>query len=212
MRFREWQVSALALIVVSCLTTTAQAQVRDSQPPAPKFDQAAAMADLKKFIAGKEEQPAVDLFNNIQQYKAVTAGRFLRIMEFGFTVALGVDCTHCHVPGAWDSDEKPTKQVAREMSACSTRSTTSYLKKIPNLRSTNPAGELHHVPPGSAPARAGASRGLSRPAAMMRADGEELGSGVRALDRSSRRTIVRQPGTRRPPDVVTHDNREPAGR
>lgn len=138
MRFSEWHAGAVALMVVSCLTTTVQAQVRDSLPPAQKFDQAAALADLRKFIAGKEETPAVDLFNNIQTYKAVTAGRFLRIMEFGFTVALGVDCSHCHVPGQWDSDEKPTKQVAREMSAMLTAINNEYLKKIPNLRSTNP--------------------------------------------------------------------------
>jgi Photosynthetic reaction centre cytochrome C subunit len=138
MRFREWHARGLVLIIASCLTTTAQAQVRDSQPPAPKFDQVAALEDLRKFIAGKEETPAVDLFNNIQTYKAVTAGRFLRIMEFGFTVALGVDCSHCHVPGQWDSDEKPTKQVAREMSAMLTAINNEYLKKIPNLRSTNP--------------------------------------------------------------------------
>ena len=138
MRFREWRAASMAVMGAVCLTTTAQAQVRDSQPPAPKFDQAAALEDLRKFIAGKEETPAVDLFNNIQTYKAVTAGRFLRIMEFGFTVALGVDCSHCHVPGQWDSDEKPTKQVAREMSAMLTAINNEYLKKIPNLRSTNP--------------------------------------------------------------------------
>ena len=125
------------MLIVS-LATTARAQVRDSLPPAQKFDQAAALADLKAFIAGKEEVPAVDLFNNIQFYKAATAERFLRIMEFGFTVALGVDCTHCHVPGKWDSDDKPTKQIAREMSAMLDAINNDYLKKIPNLRSTNP--------------------------------------------------------------------------
>jgi hypothetical protein len=114
------------------------AQVRDTTTSGPPFDQAAAMADLRKFIAGKEETPAVDVFNNIQVYTGVTAGRFLRIMEFGFTVALGVDCTHCHKPGAWDSDDKPTKQIARDMSAMLNAINNEYLKKIPNLRSTNP--------------------------------------------------------------------------
>ena len=132
---RSW---SIGLMVASCLATTAQAQVRDSQPPAPRFDQAAALAELKASIAGKEELPAVEVFKNIQQYKAVTASRFLRIMEFGFTVALGVDCTHCHTPGQWDSDEKTTKQVAREMSVMLAAINNEYLKKIPNLRGTNP--------------------------------------------------------------------------
>jgi|SRR5688572_8165362 len=138
MKTRAARAGLPALLVALCLTSEATAQVRDSTPAGPPFDQAAALADLRKFIAGKEETPAVDLFNNIQTYKAVTAGRFLRIMEFGFTVALGVDCSHCHVPGQWDSDEKPTKQVAREMSAMLTAINNEYLKKIPNLRSTNP--------------------------------------------------------------------------
>ena len=32
-----------------------------------------------------------------------------------FTAALGVMCTHCHVAGAFDSDENPKKEVARMM-------------------------------------------------------------------------------------------------
>lgn len=129
---------ALSLLCALCLTTDATAQVRDTAAAGPPFDQAAAIAELKKFIAGKEDQPAVDLFNNIQVYKGVTAERFLRIMEFGFNVSLGVQCTHCHTPGTWDSDEKATKQIAREMSAMVTAINNEYLKKIPNLRSTNP--------------------------------------------------------------------------
>ena len=124
------------LMFALCLTSRVEAQ--DSIPPGPPFDQAAAIAELRKFIAGREEQPAVDIFNNIQQLKGVTAGRFLRIMEFGFTVALGVDCTQCHKPGVWDADEKPAKQIAREMWVMLNAINTEYLKKIPNLRSSNP--------------------------------------------------------------------------
>lgn len=129
--------AGLPALLVLCLTSEAAAQT-DSTPPGPPFDQAAAIADLKKFIAGNEEKPAVDVFNNIQVYTGVTAGRFLRIMEFGFTVALGVNCTHCHKPGVWDSDEKPTKQIARDMTQMLNAINNEYLKKIPNLRSTNP--------------------------------------------------------------------------
>ena len=138
MRFAGHRARLSILVAAACLTSVAQAQVRDSTQGGPPFDQAAALADLKKFIAGREEQPAVDVFNNIQTYTGVTAGRFLRIMEFGFTVALGVDCTHCHKPGTWDSDEKPTKQIARDMTAMLNAINNEYLKKIPNLRSTNP--------------------------------------------------------------------------
>ncbi len=118
--------------------------VQDSQqqpgPPAsPPFDQAAAVAQVKSAIAGKEEMPAVEVFKNIQQYKGATAGRLLRIMEFGFSRSLGVDCTHCHVPGQWELEDKVTKQIARDMSVMVGKINNEHLKKIPNLKSTNPS-------------------------------------------------------------------------
>lgn len=109
------------------------------EPVPANFDQAAAIAQLQASIAGKEELPAVDVFKNIQQYKGVTATRFLRMMEFGFSRALGVTCTHCHVPGQWEVDAKATKQIAREMTLMMGAINNEHLKKIPNLRSTNPS-------------------------------------------------------------------------
>lgn len=38
-----------------------------------------------------------------------------RISMDVFTQALGVQCTYCHVQGAFDSDEKPQKNTARMM-------------------------------------------------------------------------------------------------
>jgi len=103
------------------------------------FDQAQALAELRGAIAGKADKPAVEVFKNIRQYKGVAAGRLLRIMEFGFNRSLGVDCTHCHVAGQWELDDKPTKQIAREMSAMVATINSEHLKKIPNLKSTNPS-------------------------------------------------------------------------
>jgi hypothetical protein len=39
----------------------------------------------------------------------------VRPMMGAFRTALGVQCTHCHVMGAFDSDENPKKNVARTM-------------------------------------------------------------------------------------------------
>jgi hypothetical protein len=141
------------LVVVGCLlAATASAQQQPSlpavRPPVvasvaaaalPPFDQARAVADLQKKIAGKEDLPATEVFMNIQEYKGVTAGRLLRIMEYGFTRSLGVTCTHCHVAGDWESDDKPAKQIAREMSRMVGAINAEYLKKIPDLNSTNPS-------------------------------------------------------------------------
>lgn len=123
------------------LLVAAFVQAAPAQQPSPQapFDQEAALADLRRQIAGKEELPATEVFKNITQYKGVTAGRLLRIMELGFTRGLGVRCTHCHIPGEWDSDEKATKQTAREMSRMVATINGDLLKKIPNLRSSNPA-------------------------------------------------------------------------
>lgn len=116
----------------------AQAQAPGQAPPQ-TFDEAQAMADLRRAIAGREELPATDVFKNITQYKGVTAGRLLRIMELGFSRSLGVTCTHCHVPGQWDLDDKATKPIAREMSRMVTAINGELLKKIPNLRSATPS-------------------------------------------------------------------------
>src|SRR5689334_11015579 len=42
---------------------------------ADNFDNDKALADLKKAIAGKEEQPAETVFKNVQSFKGVPAGR-----------------------------------------------------------------------------------------------------------------------------------------
>jgi hypothetical protein len=110
-----------------------------AQSPEPPLDQAKALAELRKSIEGREDKPAVDVFMNITQYKGVTAERLLRIMEFGFTKSLGVTCTHCHVPGKWDSDEKGAKETARAMSRMVIAINSEYLKNIPSLNSANPS-------------------------------------------------------------------------
>ena len=83
--------------------------------PTPAFDQKAAIAEIREEIKGKEKQPAGEVFKSIQNFKDVPAGRLLAIMEMGYARSLGVDCTHCHTPENWASEEKPAKQIARDM-------------------------------------------------------------------------------------------------
>lgn len=128
----------LIVLIAACLQSPASRAQDPAAPPAP-FDQAKALAELRKSIQGKEDQPADDVFMNIKVYKGVTAERLLRIMEFGFSQSLGVPCTHCHVPGQWDADDKGAKETARAMSAMVTAINTEYLKKIPTLNGANPS-------------------------------------------------------------------------
>lgn len=102
------------------------------------FDQAAAIAKLKEQIKGRENEPAPTVFKNIQTMKNTAAGRLLAVMEMGYAKSLGVDCTHCHVPDKWEAEDKPQKQVARDMSAMVSTINRDLLKNIKNLRSEAP--------------------------------------------------------------------------
>lgn len=70
---------------------------------------------LEASIAGREQQPAEQVFKNIQTFKGMPAIRVLRIMEQAFVPNLGVTCSHCHVEKEWNSDAKAAKEVARNM-------------------------------------------------------------------------------------------------
>lgn len=102
------------------------------------FDQGKALAELRKSIEGKENEPADKVFKNIKMLNAMPAGRLLRVMEFGYARSLGVTCTHCHVPGEWEKEDKPTKQIAREMSAMMGTINNELLKNIENIKSESP--------------------------------------------------------------------------
>ena len=103
------------LIVVSTLALTIGVVARvagqdPTQTPRNKF-----VLELEKQIAGKEQQPAEQVFKNIQTFKGRPAIGVLRIMEMAFVANLGVDCNYCHETEHWDSDAKKPKQIARGM-------------------------------------------------------------------------------------------------
>jgi Photosynthetic reaction centre cytochrome C subunit len=110
----------------------------DPKTQEPAFDQNAKITELTKSITGKEGKPSGEVFKNVQILKAVPAGRLLKIMELGYSKSLGVNCTHCHVVDQWDKDDKPTKQIAREMIKMTNAINNDYLKNIKNLKGPNP--------------------------------------------------------------------------
>jgi len=95
--------------------------VRAEEPPPPTpaaaaaFSQEETLARLRGLIAGREEEPAEEVFDSIEVLEGVPAGRLLRIMELGYSRSLGVTCTHCHDPKNFASDEKAEKWTARGM-------------------------------------------------------------------------------------------------
>jgi hypothetical protein len=87
---------------------------------------------------GRDDKPAGEVFKNIQALKGLPAGRLRDVMQ-SWTRALGIRCDHCHVIGQWDKDEKPEKQIARDMVMMTGKINNESLKGIKNLKSEKPS-------------------------------------------------------------------------
>ena len=61
-----------------------------------------------------KNKPARDIFQNIQILQTVPAEQVVRLMGV-FAVALGAECSNCHVADQWDDDDKAEKETARRM-------------------------------------------------------------------------------------------------
>ncbi len=123
----------VAMLFLFCGTLAAQ-----SAADSINADKQAFLEAISKQIAGNESKPAGEVFKNVRMLKEMSAGRLLSIMNFAYSRSLGVSCTHCHVPGKWESDEKPGKQVARDMAAMVGKINNELLAGISNLRSSKP--------------------------------------------------------------------------
>ena len=89
-------------------------------------------------VGANGEKPAAEVFKNIQVFKGLPAARLGGIMG-NWTRVLGVKCDHCHVVGQWDKDDKPEKQIARDMVTMVGKINNESLKAIKNLKSEKPS-------------------------------------------------------------------------
>ena len=105
--------------------------LHDPQPAAGEFDSQKALVDLRKSIAGKEGQPAEQVFKNVKMFKGVPAGDLLGAMN-SFNQALGVSCKKCHDVSNWASDDKKNKNVARGMMTL-TGDVNKQMQAIPGI-------------------------------------------------------------------------------
>jgi len=83
-------------------------------------------------IAGHENEPAETVFKNIQSLKGMPAGRLVRVMNMGYSRALGVTCMHCHAEGDFSTDDKRPKRAAREMMVMN-KAINEQLRSLKNL-------------------------------------------------------------------------------
>lgn len=95
------------------------------------------VTELLQAIKGKENRSAGEVFKNVQLLKNIPAGRFLRIMDLGYSQSLGVDCSHCHVENEWDLDDKRPKKAAREMIVL-VNDINAKLAEMPHIDNTEP--------------------------------------------------------------------------
>jgi photosynthetic reaction center cytochrome c subunit len=98
-----------------------------SQADAAPGDQERALAEVRKFIGDRGTEPAEKIFRHIEVLKGKPASRLPGMMA-ALTGLLGVRCSHCHVPGRWESEEKHAKQVAREQFAMQATINSRYFR------------------------------------------------------------------------------------
>jgi formate-dependent nitrite reductase cytochrome c552 subunit len=98
-----------ALVLAFLLATTESVQETNDR----------LAAQVMKSIAGHENEPAEQVFMDIrvESLKRTPAATFVKIMNGGYSKALGVACTHCHDEKDFSSDAKRPKRAAREMAA-----------------------------------------------------------------------------------------------
>ena len=59
-------------------------------------------------------QTAGERFKNIKVLNDMPADQLGKVMNI-FSASLGVECSFCHVPNAFEKDDKPEKLTARKM-------------------------------------------------------------------------------------------------
>lgn len=96
------------------------------------------LAQLRAEIKGRETEPAGKVFKNVTHLTEVPAGRFLNIMQMGYSRSLGVTCTHCHTEGAWQDDGMAAKRIARRMHEMTSEINTKLLPDIESFPDRDP--------------------------------------------------------------------------
>lgn len=97
-------------------------------------------------IKGKENMRADSVFLNIKLFKNISAERMVRLMDQGWSKALGVGCNHCHNVKKWSDEAKPDKQLSRDMAAMTTKINKEMLQTMKGLddKSSINCTSCHH--------------------------------------------------------------------
>jgi hypothetical protein len=138
LRCGQYFPAVFAGILLFTAVSFAQNQQYQNQPPPREFPKPDTVQikemyeKMSKAIEGKQDSPAVKVFQNIQVWKEMPAGRMLGMMR-AWTRNLGVDCAHCHNIDQFDKDEKLPKQTARAMDKL-VDDVTDQVRKITSIK------------------------------------------------------------------------------
>ena len=94
-KYGAW-LSAGLLVLFSTTGVLARGQTEPGKPAASKI------------------KMAEEAYKNVQSLKGIPADQLIPSMQF-ITYSLGVECSFCHVEGAFEKDDKKPKQIARKM-------------------------------------------------------------------------------------------------
>ncbi|HMQ46879.1 MAG TPA: c-type cytochrome [Saprospiraceae bacterium] len=117
------------------------ANCHTTKPTAANYDQWAIarkhyVTEVNEAIKGKEQWLVDSVFSNLKVLGGFPAENLVFAMD-KWAQALGVDCTHCHNTANWASDEKPAKEIARQMVNLGER-VNADLRLISGLKSEQP--------------------------------------------------------------------------
>jgi hypothetical protein len=103
-------------------TSAAPAVAGNRRLPIPRDSlvklRAVYIARVMQQIAGRENQPAEQVFQNVQVLKGITAAELVHKMDNDYARAMSWNCTNCHrlaPQGNFASDTSPDKKRARFM-------------------------------------------------------------------------------------------------
>ena len=109
-QMRNW-IAQNAKVETACWTCHRGHSVPEAGP---QIDRTIWPAELN-LTAEQSAKPVSQVYKNLKFFNS-TAGDLKSSMLF-LSASLGVGCSHCHVEGAWERDEKPAKDSARKMLA-----------------------------------------------------------------------------------------------
>lgn len=93
----------------------------------------AMVAEVMRSIAGRENEPAGEVFKNVKLLKSMPAAEFLRNMDENYGRGLGWTCNNCHIPNQFDSDQRKNKRIARQMQQMTDAINAEQLAKMTEL-------------------------------------------------------------------------------